>query len=185
MSRESKREKRIRRNETKLRKDLQKKARIVEVVDILKCPQELIPPSPCRIPIEPPEGSVGELYMQWSRDKEDKDGSWSWGDQRNWGDTVWNELLLPFLSEYAKKKWKAILAEKWHNKKKTRNKHIYYNVRSIHEEARGRLIDLELDDQTRIFRFRLSGKKRLYGFTFCNVFATVWYDPNHNIYPVD
>jgi hypothetical protein len=185
LSGESKREKRIRRNEIKLKKETEKKARIVEVVSTLKQPQELILPSPCRIPSEQKKGSLGELYMRWSQDKEDKNGTWSWGVQRDWGEPLWNTLIYPFLSEYAKKKWKIIFAETWQNDKKCRKKHVYYDVNRIHEEAIKRLVQLELDDQTRIFRFRLSGKRRLYGFTFSDIFATVWYDPTHNIYPLN
>lgn len=123
--------------------------------------------------------------MRWSRQKEDRIGSWTWGVSRDWGEKTWGTVLLPFLSDYEKKTWGVIHAETWQNENKTRKKHIYYDKEKICEEARRRLIELEFDDQTRIFRFRLSGKRRLYGFTFGEVFATIWYDPTHKIYPVD
>ena len=49
-----------------------------------------------------------------------------------------------------------------------------------------RLVDLELDDfSTDLFRFRLSGKERLYGFRIEAeaMFYMLWYDPHHKIYP--
>jgi hypothetical protein len=41
---------------------------------------------------------------------------------------------------------------------------------------------LEYDDQTVIFRFRMTGPHRLYGFRFGHVFKTVWFDHVHKIY---
>jgi hypothetical protein len=59
-----------------------------------------------------------------------------------------------------------------------------YNIEELpNTDARKRLETLKLADQTRISRFSLSGKERLYGFRLGNVFHIVWWDPQHEIWP--
>lgn len=36
-----------------------------------------------------------------------------------------------------------------------------------------------------IFRFRLSGVERLWGFVIDGIFYAVWWDPNHRVYPTE
>jgi hypothetical protein len=62
-------------------------------------------------------------------------------------------------------------------------RHKAYPTNVICKEAFDRLTELEYDDQTEIFRFRMTGPHRLYGFRFGHVFKTVWFDPVHMIYP--
>ena len=52
------------------------------------------------------------------------------------------------------------------------------------EEAQNRLIEIERYDDD-IFRFRLGGKPRLWGFRVVADFQILWFDPEHEIYPVD
>lgn len=134
------------------------------------------------MPIELDHESYMDKFFEWSQDYEDKDGTWSWGDDRDWGDAVWKSLLEPFLNACEAKKWSHIRSEKYYNKKGGHYKYIYYTLDKIKQEAFDRLIELELDDYDRIFRFRIDRNKRLYGFVMNQVFGLVWYDPNHNIY---
>lgn len=51
-------------------------------------------------------------------------------------------------------------------------------------KAAQRLVELRLDDQTRISRLRLAGKPRLYGFMDDDsTFHIVWWDPEHEVWP--
>jgi hypothetical protein len=50
-------------------------------------------------------------------------------------------------------------------------------------EARERLEVLRLADQTKIWRLRVGGTGRLYGFLRGNVFHVVFWDPNHDVWP--
>lgn len=50
-------------------------------------------------------------------------------------------------------------------------------------QARDRLHEMNLADQTQISRLRFQGQPRLYGFMVGNVFHVVWWDPNHEIWP--
>lgn len=61
----------------------------------------------------------------------------------------------------------------------------HYDVDSLPtKQARERLTQLKLDDQTLISRLRLNGKQRLYGFMDeDNTFHVVWWDPEHEVWP--
>lgn len=62
----------------------------------------------------------------------------------------------------------------------------HYQVEAIpNRMALERLALLNLDDQTRISRLRFMGAARLYGFLLDNVFHVVWWDPNHQVWPVE
>ncbi len=59
-----------------------------------------------------------------------------------------------------------------------------YDIESIpNADAINRLEAMGLGDQTKISRFRIGGKGRLYGFRLSNVFHVVWWDPGHEIWP--
>ena len=47
---------------------------------------------------------------------------------------------------------------------------------------RGKLDEI-FGDQ--IFRFRVSGQKRLWGFRRDRTFHVVWWDPDHKVYPTE
>lgn len=53
----------------------------------------------------------------------------------------------------------------------------------LHADVMARLEELSLGDMTKIGRFRISQKPRLYGFMEGNVFHVLWWDPEHQIYP--
>ncbi len=125
----------------------------------------------------------GDQKMQWSADHADIEGEWSWGKRSCLTDN-WDGELHPFLIEYAEKTWLQIYSERTGGSNR-RQKHIFYNVPDICEEAQLRLLELEQDDVDCVFRFRLAGKKRLYGVQRMPSFFVLWWDPEHNIYPVE
>lgn len=51
------------------------------------------------------------------------------------------------------------------------------------KQAKDRLEELRLADQTRISRLRMNGPGRLYGFLDGNIFHVVFWDPDHAIWP--
>jgi len=190
----SKREKRIARAESKKGIYLKKNAKIIESAKKYPSKTPYIFPlnvSPCKIPsIATPE-SCGDKAMAWSLDKADREGTWSWGINRDWGQDIWNSNIEPFLRNCEHKLWKEIWQETYFSKKRgTKQKHVYYKLDQLNaknKEAYSRLEALELDDcgDGKIFRFRVMGAVRLYGFTFGHIFGLVWYDPGHNIWPLD
>jgi hypothetical protein len=59
-----------------------------------------------------------------------------------------------------------------------------YDVDQIpNRDALARLDALGLADMTKIWRLRLNGTQRLYGFLQDNVFHVIWWDPDHQIWP--
>jgi hypothetical protein len=53
-----------------------------------------------------------------------------------------------------------------------------------HAEAKAKLADTYAD-QTKIYRLRCGGAERLWGFRLDNVFAVLWWDPDHEIWSVE
>ena len=49
--------------------------------------------------------------------------------------------------------------------------------------ALARLEDLGFGDMTRLGRFRIMQKPRLYGFMEGNIFHVLWWDPEHEVWP--
>jgi len=56
-------------------------------------------------------------------------------------------------------------------------------VKDLCSVATKRLEQLSLDDLDQLFRFRLSGKQRLWGIREANHFKILWWDPEHEVCP--
>jgi hypothetical protein len=187
----SRREKRIAAKEEK--QQIQAEKRAVEVAKILargKQASEAVSPkralkSPAQT-ANPTGGIFGQL-CRVSNDREDRDGRWSWGVDRNWHASHGEEHVSSFLLNYdGKKTWREIFEEKAVGKgEQIKPRHVRYPIEAICTEAVKRLEEKQLDDQEEIFRFRMTNLERLYGFIIGTSFATVWFDPIHKIYPVD
>lgn len=73
-------------------------------------------------------------------------------------------------------------------KGKRKPKHHYQPVESIVSGAQHDLSRRKLDEifgDAPLFRFRLSGKKRLWGFRTERVFHVLWWDWDHQVCPQD
>ena len=62
--------------------------------------------------------------------------------------------------------------------------HHFEDVGDLKKEAQKRLQELQLEDLDQVFSLRLSGKERLYGILNDRVLRIIWYDQNHEIYPM-
>lgn len=174
----SKSEKRIARQQLKLEDELKKKARQASAPSLSKTPSILSVSTNKTVPSTPLREY--DMLMEHSSLHEDRQGTWSWGQERDWGEWEWNNTLLPFLRACCKKQWREIDSEFTAGKKK----HIFYPRGTVIREARKRLVELEKDDlEDRLFRFRLNNINRLYGFRIQHVFYTLWWDPDHRICP--
>lgn len=61
---------------------------------------------------------------------------------------------------------------------------VDYDIENIpNQDALERLEALGLGDMTKIWRLRLGGEPRLYGFLIGHTFHIVWWDPHHQIWP--
>jgi hypothetical protein len=181
----SKVEKRLARKALKLEQTLQKSARqFIEPSLSRSVAEGATVEAKKRIP--EPELTPHQRLMKWDRTLEDKEaGKWSWGDDRKCCDKDWDNRVHPFLKEYEKKKWGEIDSETTGPRRKRRKKHVYYTFDKLIDEAYERLVDMELNDfAPNIFRFRLSGKRRLYGFRIdpTAMFHMIWFDAKHRLY---
>jgi hypothetical protein len=166
----SRREARIARKEAQALKDAEKSVRLKESVAALPVPRLGADPS-----------SIFQMKMTWSKDEADCEDCWSSGTARQWSEADWNNLIEPALQEWSKLLWREIDAFASGSGHKM---HHNMDTDSILEEAQLRLIDIEKHSDT-IFRFRLGNKKRLWGQRNLAKFEIIWYDPHHEIYPVD
>lgn len=173
----SKAEKRLARKAAREEKRVSQAA---SVDDSKRVGQAIQPAETKKAPVSGEPVPLDEQLMKYAEDLHDKEGAWSWGVKRDWGEKTWTEVLKPALDGFSKRRWREIRADQAGG----HHKHHEYEIHLICDEAFKRLAILELDDQDHIFRFRLNGQSRLYGFLFADVFKTVWYDPTHQIYPV-
>lgn len=92
------------------------------------------------------------------------------------------DSLVKFMREMARLPWSEIVAAKASG----RRRHHSQPITSLPSACRRRLRELELEDlDEEIFRFRLGGTERLWGFLQNGVFYALWWDPNHRVYPTD
>jgi hypothetical protein len=116
---------------------------------------------------------TNKLKPVWSIVIFDRDGPWGkckFTDNEH----LWMELF-PKLRDYERMTWGEIY------KDKDKNHSVLFG--SLVKEARDRLTELKLDDINELFRFRLSGKGRVWGIREGRVFKLLWWDPEHFVCP--
>ena len=108
----------------------------------------------------------------------DYDGGWGWHlltDSES-------RRILDFLLEVAALTWTEVRNQTASGHRR----HHYHDVESLCDDARARIESKKLDDiSDRMFRFRLDGTNRLWGFEMWGIFYVVWWDPNHQVYPTE
>jgi hypothetical protein len=94
--------------------------------------------------------------------------------------------LLVFICDLARQTWVEIERAMTGSGRRHR-KHHSHEVESLCPEAQRDFQRAQLAERfgEEMFRFRLSGKKRLWGFRVGSVFHVVWWDPNHQVYPTE
>jgi hypothetical protein len=116
--------------------------------------------------------------VRWSFRWTDVDyqGAWDWDLQSSE-----TKAILRFLGDMQGKTWSECLAGRSGEHKS----HHGQPVTSLCREAQRRLAEWlgwqDLPDE--LFRFRLGGKPRLWGFRSGAVFEIIWFDRDHAVYP--
>lgn len=128
--------------------------------------------------------SVFQMKMRWTDEHADKDGEWTWGVARDWGEEVWNAELQPKLNQFAALTWAEIERQNYGNEGKRHRAHHTMNTCDVCDEAQSRLHDLVRAYPDILFRFRLGNLPRLWGVRIVDQFEVLWYDPTHQIYPL-
>jgi hypothetical protein len=105
---------------------------------------------------------------------------WEWGPDL----AIWKDVLH-YLGDFSEKTWGEIEGERTGGRQRHK-KHHAMEVASLPSMARTRLLEHFGDDAPdTLFRFRLSGKGRLWGLRDGAIFHLLWYDPLHRVYPTD
>lgn len=58
-------------------------------------------------------------------------------------------------------------------------------TRRISRAARHRLTEIQQDDAEVLFSLRVTGRRRVWGILDEHVFKVLWWDPEHEVYPVE
>jgi hypothetical protein len=111
----------------------------------------------------------------------DRGGPWPFTPEADHAAT-----LLSFISEMGRLSWKEIEAQMTSNRRATHRKHHGHQLDQLSSGVQNRLTTLGLDEVTdELFRFRLGGKQRLWGFVADHTFHILWWDPEHDVYPTE
>jgi hypothetical protein len=81
------------------------------------------------------------------------------------------------LKDYSDRTWGQI--------EQDRNRDHAIEVSKLCKEAQRRLEELNLDDCGPLWRFRFSALKRIWGIRAGRFFQVLWWDPQHQVYPVE
>lgn len=128
-------------------------------------------------PANKPE-SILTKKPTWKLGLLDKEGPWSC--------CVINEAVLLLdiqekLASFESMTWGEI--EKKRTKKGSSQNHGI-SVEKITKEARKRLKELRLDDTDELYSLRIGSTERIWGIRNPDGFSILWWDPDHEIYPV-
>jgi hypothetical protein len=126
------------------------------------------------------ERDFEHFTVSWCFSMCDCEGRWGFNDALD--GAFWNEIL-PKLREFGRKTWEEVKKEPKGAGKGTKSHPI--SIDAISKEAQDRLRALRyFDKYEELFSLRLDAKKRLYGIRELGVFRILWYDPNHEVYPI-
>jgi hypothetical protein len=128
------------------------------------------------------DGSRFSSQVTWCITKADRKDRWSWGEPRDWQQDEWDSVIHPPLQQFAGLTWGEVdqfSSETGHKM------HHGHEVSDLVDEAQERWKALDLEQYDSVFRFRLGGTRRVWGFIVQAHFHTVWWDRNHSIYPTE
>ena len=110
--------------------------------------------------------------VAWRTGWMDHGGPWDWSNVEK---EKFVEILQK-LGHWEQKTWAQIMAED------PTNQHDV-EVPAMIKDAQDRLVEKNLDDYDSLFRFRFSGRERLWGVRAENIFYLLWWDPEHEVCP--
>ena len=130
-------------------------------------------------------GSIMQMQITFDvHGSADRADEWSWGQHRNWCKSHQKELgnceIMSTMMGLAGSKWSEILAMTAGGHKRNHDQ----DLDTIIPEARERWKSIGRVEET-LFRFRTSGKGRIWGYRTGAHFNVVWWDPEHLIYPTE
>lgn len=136
-----------------------------------------------------PQGASGNTSrfgarVSWCETKSDRDGEWGWGESRQWSPDEWEKIIGPGKKNMCALTWAEVdklTSDTGHKM------HHSHEIGDLASEARERWLDRGLEEfGDAVFRFRLGGQRcRAWGYVVQAHFYMVWWEREHNIYPVD
>ncbi|EHH1221461.1 hypothetical protein V9789_003448 [Vibrio vulnificus] len=152
--------------------------------DIAKMPLTQASLEDLDVPKQPKTNVNGSRFgyqMTWCARKADLTGQWVWGEERNWSEQEWTNVICATMNSLQGADWSEI-------QKMTSDKghlmHHEHDISDLCDAAVERWIELELEQFDTPFRFRLGNKKRAWGIELQGHFYMIWYEREHKIYPV-
>lgn len=104
-----------------------------------------------------------------------------WPPSSEHHDEVWD-----FLQSISGCTWNEIYSQITSTRYDTHRKHHSQDFDTVCPDAQRRIAAMRLDERfNELFRFRLGGRKRLWGCISDQVFHVVWWDPDHRVYPTE
>ena len=97
-------------------------------------------------------------------------------------DDLYHDIVLK-LRDYEGMTWQEIMSASGGRSRGTNNH--FENVSDLCKDACDRINVLHMSDIDQVFSLRLSSLERLYGILEDGTYFVLWYDPNHEIYPVE
>jgi hypothetical protein len=126
------------------------------------------------------DGSRFTYHVTWCVTKADQDDAWSWGEPREWALDEWDNVIRPAFDEFARLTWREIDD---HSSESGHKMHHEHEISDLIEEAQDRWRALDLEQFDTVFRFRLGGTRRAWGFIVQAHFHLIWWDRLHSLYP--
>lgn len=127
------------------------------------------------------DGGRFDSQVTWCITRADRAGRWSWHEDRAWTENEWNQTISPAFSQFEKMTWRQVdsfSSETGHKM------HHGHEVSDLVKEAQVRWVALDLEQFDTVFRFRLGGTRRAWGYVVQAHFHMVWWERRHRIYPV-
>ncbi len=181
-------QKRLFREEVKQLQDENKKVRLLERPEFSKKVRIAYSPTDQKRPKQQQNpDSIMQMQMEWCENSADLDGTWSWGQNRQWTIQDYDECIKYNLEQLSKLTWSQIYEQQTGGlrKRKRHRKHRDIEIAVICNEAIQRWNEIGLEEYDMAFRFRFSNLQRLWGYKIVHKFKVVWWDPEHRIYPTE
>lgn len=128
---------------------------------------------PKKQPKLPPDADSNGRRVEWSFDIFDHGMDWRDNDDPQ----ITFCEIGQHLKSYSSMTWNEIM--------QSGNRDHSMAQDALCKPARDRLREMRLDDFEEFWRFRFGGKERLWGVKMGHVFRVIWWDPHHQVYPVE
>lgn len=182
---QKKREKSVKLRSDFIEQNIEQTPKILYLPDIEKLPKLDANLQDLDTPKQPKSNHNGSRFgykMTWCARIADLEGAWSWGENRQWSDDEWKDQITQGLNSLEGLDWselQSMTSDSMHLM------HHSHDINDLCNEAVERWLERDLEQFDSPFRFRLGNKKRAWGVELHGHFYLVWYEREHNIYPVD